>query len=277
MDVIDCVFRDQYSEPSKAYGIKGTALGFVDGTLRVLRTEFIDNIGTDGASPGGVYAGGALYLGNGASLSATLTNCLFRGNLTPHYYGSTDANKGIGTAVNAQLNASRSASFVNCTFAANTNTSGYGQGGAIYVASGTVNLKNCILWGNEATGANSFGDEIYNAAGTMNVTYSDLTGTNAPYVEGVAVTITDCITEDPLFASATDVHLQSKGGRWDPATGTFVTSDSDTSPCIDAGEPGSIRDEPTDNGNSIINMGYYGGTAEASKTYAVPGALFIVR
>jgi hypothetical protein len=45
------------------------------------------------------------------------------------------------------------------------------------------------------------------------------------------------------------------------------TIDEVTSPCIDAGNPKSpIGYEPFPNGG-IINMGAYGGTAEASKSY----------
>ncbi len=42
--------------------------------------------------------------------------------------------------------------------------------------------------------------------------------------------------------------------------------DAATSPCIDAGDPNSpVGDEPQPNGGRI-NMGAYGGTAEASKS-----------
>ncbi len=45
------------------------------------------------------------------------------------------------------------------------------------------------------------------------------------------------------------------------------TIDEVTSPCIDAGDPMSpIGLEPFPNGG-IINMGAYGGTSEASKSY----------
>jgi hypothetical protein len=43
--------------------------------------------------------------------------------------------------------------------------------------------------------------------------------------------------------------------------------DDVTSPCIDAGDPNSpVGEEPFPNGGRI-NMGAYGGTAEASKSY----------
>jgi len=60
-----------------------------------------------------------------------------------------------------------------------------------------------------------------------------------------------------------DYHLKSQAGRWDPETASWVQDDV-TSPCIDAGDPNSpLGDEPSPNGG-IINMGFYGGTAQAS-------------
>jgi len=63
-----------------------------------------------------------------------------------------------------------------------------------------------------------------------------------------------------------DYHLKSQAGRWDPNSKSWVT-DAVTSPCIDAGDPMSpIGLEPFPNGGRV-NMGAYGGTAEASKSY----------
>jgi len=94
-----------------------------------------------------------------------------------------------------------------------------------------------------------------------------------------------CINVDPLFARPGywawngtpenswddfwvngDYHLKSQAGRWDSASGSWVQDDV-TSPCIDAGDPNDpISNEPFPNGGRI-NMGAYGGTAEASKSY----------
>jgi len=60
-----------------------------------------------------------------------------------------------------------------------------------------------------------------------------------------------------------DYHLKSQAGRRDEASASWVQDDV-TSPCIDAGDPNSpVGDEPFPNGG-VINMGAYGGTAEAS-------------
>jgi len=94
-----------------------------------------------------------------------------------------------------------------------------------------------------------------------------------------------CISTDPCFAAQSywnlsgtpddpnddfwvegDYQLKSQAGRWDPKTQTWVKDDV-TSPCIDAGDPMSpIGNESFPNGGRI-NMGAYGGTAEASKSY----------
>ena len=61
-----------------------------------------------------------------------------------------------------------------------------------------------------------------------------------------------------------DFHLQSVYGQWDANSESWMT-DSNTSVCIDSGDPNmDWRDEQWPNGK-CINMGAYGGTVEASK------------
>lgn len=63
-----------------------------------------------------------------------------------------------------------------------------------------------------------------------------------------------------------DYHLKSQAGRWDVNEGRWVIDDV-TSPCIDGGNPMSpIGFEVFPNGG-VVNMGAYGGTGEASKSY----------
>ena len=67
---------------------------------------------------------------------------------------------------------------------------------------------------------------------------------------------------------ALDFHLKSRGGRYEPATKKFVTTDKTTSPLVDAGNPeASVGGETADNGGRI-NIGLYGGTAQASRSDA---------
>jgi len=63
-----------------------------------------------------------------------------------------------------------------------------------------------------------------------------------------------------------DYHLRSQSGRWNEETQTWML-DTVTSPCIDGGDPEMpAGHEPVPNGGTI-NMGAYGGTAQASKSY----------
>jgi hypothetical protein len=136
----------------------------------------------------------------------------------------------------------------NCTF--NGNGDEYnGVGHAIINVNSSANVTNCILWESE-------GDELYGTGFT--VSYSCIQG---------GYPGTGNIDTDPCFADvyAGDFHLKSQAGRWNPNTETWVV-DSNTSPCIDAGNPGCPPGaEPDPNGNRI-NMGAYGGTAYASKS-----------
>jgi hypothetical protein len=75
------------------------------------------------------------------------------------------------------------------------------------------------------------------------------------------------ISMDPYFADTdnNDFHLMSQAGRWE--TNNDYVIDSVTSPCIDNGDPNMFAGaEPKPNGDRI-NMGAYGGTYEASKSY----------
>jgi len=195
---------------------------------------------------------GCRFIGNNANLgggmlsdasSSRLTNCIFSGNSAEE--GGAMANR-----------SSNWAQMVNCTFAGNSASNGRALACSTYdpeyPAPSNVQLANCIIWNG--------GDEIFNAnESSIVVSYSDITGG----WDGPAN-----IDADPCFADSmkSDYHLKSQAGRWDAKEGRW-TIDDVTSPCIDAGDPASpIGHEPFPNGG-IINMGAYGGTDEASKSY----------
>ncbi len=123
------------------------------------------------------------------------------------------------------------------------------------------------------------GEEILITDAVMKAAYSCFTGTNEPYIvtEGTASVEWNerNITNDPLFAATGDVHLRSRGGRWDNAVQEWV-EDDDISPCIDAGDPeDAVGDETRPNGNRI-NMGAYGRTARASRTWKQPRSIISI-
>ena len=199
--------------------------------------------------------GGGMY--NGWNRGAAVTNCLFSGN---------SAHKGGGSYYCACEQTLR-----NCTFSGNRADEGSGLACDWCGAEEASNIKitNCIFWDG--------GDEIFNGDGSkIDVTYSDVQGT----WPGEGNINTDPCFADPGYwdPSGTphdanddfwvdgDYHLKSQAGRWEPEILSWV-QDSVTSRCIDAGNPTSpIGYEPFPNGG-IINIGAYGGTPEASKSY----------
>jgi parallel beta-helix repeat protein len=116
-------------------------------------------------------------------------------------------------------------------------------------------ISNCIFWNNKD-------GELFQCQARYSCFSSKVEGPGN-------------INSDPLFVDAAngDYHLKSEGWRWNMNSESW-TYDDVTSPCIDAGDPDSpLGDEPMsvprdpDNIygiNQRINMGAFGGTAQAS-------------
>ena len=204
---------------------------------------------------GSYYVGGGIYC---RMSSPTIMNCIIRDN-----------GGGYGGGLASEYPRS-SPMIVNCTFSRNEHSgifSCYGgsfpkitgctfsgnESGVICWARSRVLLANCILWSNGPDEIVLWGES------SATVSYCDIKG---------GWPGTGNIDANPCFADPNDgdYYLKSQAGRWDANEGRWVMDDV-TSPCIDAGDPMSpIGPEPFPNGG-IINMGAYGGTAEASKSY----------
>jgi len=193
------------------------------------------------------YGGGIYNRGNS---NPTFENCIFKGNLAHKFGGGMrnvyDSNPRI----------------TNCIFSDNVAESFSGGG----IANGdncSPTVLNCILWGNRDSSGISGPAQIH--GGTVTVNYSCIQALTGA-LGGIGN-----IDTDPLFANPSndDYHLKSQAGRWNPNTQTCQTwvIDDITSPCIDAGDPGTpIGLEPLPNGG-IINMGAFGGTPQASISF----------
>jgi len=167
----------------------------------------------------------------------------------------------------------------NCTFS--DNHAAFGGGISNFTEDGNPILTNCILWSNTLT----------QLAGDIVALYSDVQG---GWIGQGNIDI------DPLFAKPGywadvnypnivletngpnavwvdgDYHLKSQAGRWDPVSESWVQDDV-TSPCIDAGDPNSDwGEEPWPHGERI-NMGAYGGTAEASMSLSDAGKVVYIQ
>ncbi len=161
-----------------------------------------------------------------------------------------------------------SVTVTNCVIAQNTAVLG-GGGIVSYGPTGcSMTVTNSILWGNDAPQGRQI--RVKNG-GTLNIAYCNVAGGKSGVsIEGSIDLNWDesNIDVEPCFADPTnnDFHLKSQTARWNQYSQTWVKDDI-TSPCIDAGDPMSaIGWELFPNGG-FVNMGAYGGTFNASKSY----------
>ncbi len=146
----------------------------------------------------------------------------------------------------------------NCTFVRM-------RDGIEVFAGGTCTIENCIFYESPPI--------VVMDGATANVSYCVLErGPGSVFGGGTVNRGPGNIDADPCFAESGagpvrgDYHLKSQAGRWNPESKSWVQDDV-TSPCIDAGNPGSAVGAEAFANGGIVNMGAYGGTGEASKSY----------
>ncbi len=210
--------------------------------------------GGNGGSGGGIY-----------HAFVTIRNCVISGNMTGKGGSCVEFNEGnSGSGGNGGNGAGifgTSGSVTNCTVADNTCGTGGtgirgGNNGVDGLGAGVYADANTVII-NTITCHNSSGDLF--GADYVNVTFSDICDDNYSGQIGN-------ISCDPYFVDPNnnDYHLKSQAGRWDPNSQSWIY-DNVTSPCIDTGDPADPNwmNELWPDGKRI-NMGAYGGTAEAS-------------
>jgi hypothetical protein len=276
----------------------GTALFAVDTPVTITGCRFAGNRACNykTENPGGI-----IYL-KGVCGGSRIANCAFVGNESVTRT-STAADAGtIGGAVVINLDQKvREVSVENCTFAWNL-ASGSIVPTDLLAYVGTVNVKNSIFYGGvrraAATNAGNYGKYMHTAGnGVINLSYSmfDIDIEEAVKGSGPVTIDESCMVDNPSFVSGDtlnltvrsstapgmaydagmekiaatgDVHLVTVAGYLDN-DGVLHTGGDIVSPAIDAGDPADDSSlEPHPNGN-FINLGAYGNTAEASRTYSV--------
>jgi hypothetical protein len=232
-----CLFRANRS--ASGMGVLNSV-----GEISLLYCTFIDNSALENLA------------GAGCGGRSQIANCLFSGNR-----GQMGA-----------LHVSGSVSLEQCTFYGNVSWE-YEEGGRAGALcgpdlfppnAGAVTVRGCIFWGNRNWNnvVTGYDAQISGDPNLIRLEYCCIEGWT-PDRGGLGN-----IGVDPLFVAPdqNDFHLKSQAGHWDGASLAWVL-DEVTSPCIDAGDPNSsVGQEPFPNG-SIVNMGVYGGTCEASKSW----------
>ncbi len=277
--VLNCTFLRNTS-CGYDIGTHGAGMFNSDSNPVIGNCKFVQNVAW-GANA--VSAGGGVFDVNS---SPVFDNCVFHGNMVDGfdnaYYGP------------ALYDLDSNSTLVNCFFLRNLS-----GGSAIMLAGSDLTLTNCTFtgqlsavscdtWFGSTRETSSllaasciFGDNIVDAEGRcwseVQVIYSNMRGgfegagnidcdpcfVNSGYIHDNG---TPDESYDDLWIDGDDYHLKSQAGRWDPDIAGWILDDV-TSLCIDAGDPTSpIGPEVFPNGG-LVNMGGYGGTAEASKTY----------
>jgi len=261
--ITDCLFRGNTSAGN------GGAMAMSSCSPRMVRCRFVGNhAGT---------MGGAIYMDGCSTCQVSepvLDGCEILANTCDgdgggfYCWGDTDllavhcviaGNTAVGSGGGIRAGNWRAGMIANCTIASNT----AGLGGGVAADYGCLRLRNCILWGNlHAAGRDRVAQIWSDDEAQPTVDYSCVHHWDGAF-EG-----TGNIDVNPLFADFgnRDYHLKSQAGRYDPVRRLWVMDDA-TSPCIDAGDPfAPIGPEPFPNGGRL-NMGAYGGTAAASKSW----------
>ncbi|MCB1133546.1 MAG: right-handed parallel beta-helix repeat-containing protein, partial [Verrucomicrobiae bacterium] len=232
--------------------ISGHSIGIrsLGGSAVIEDSIIIDN-GTGTALPD-VTVSGSYLRDNGIGFDGvnhgTISNTVIADSVSA---GITSSNQS-GTTINLE----------NVTFSFDSGTGVFMNAGTLTIANSIFSWENgvAIQLGGSSTVVsdynlfNPIGGAYISAVATTMATWRAVTGGDANSFVG-----------DPSFVDAAngDYHLQSTVGAWDENTETFLPS-ANQSPGIDRGDPGdAVGLEPVTNGNRI-NLGAYGGTAEAS-------------
>jgi predicted outer membrane repeat protein len=283
----DCVFTQ-----NSALRSQGGAIYNRESSLEVVGCRFEFNTVKTG-SGGGIcnrysnlklvactFSKNSAWLGGGiysSHCSVIIANSLFTGNFAFPLQQTSNSNMQSSSLIpftgrggGMYYVSDEGSVLINCTVTGNR---AFYSGSGIYNSNNErLGIRNCVLWDNQILSVSQTSDQI--SGGKPLIVYN--------CIQDWHNSSNGNICHDPLFAKPGywdpkgtlddtsddfwvdgDYHLKSQAGRWDPVNESWVVDDV-TSPCIDAGDPNSpVAFEPFPNG-SIINMGAYGGTAEAS-------------
>jgi hypothetical protein len=212
LNITACTFSNNTSGQSFGGAIFVLAQSVIS-SLNVTNSTFINNSLTNnsGAGPDG---GGAIMIETPVGSVHNLIGCTFNNNRAIGNSGNT-----YGGAI--QLNVG-TLNLVNSTFLNNAATGQGGQGGALYVDSGTVNMSFCRLVGNTTTHG---GGALYNHGnnGANTIATNNWWGCNGgPGAAGCDVAATDIggLTFSPWLI----ITNTASPGTINPGQSTILTA-----------------------------------------------------
>jgi parallel beta-helix repeat protein len=286
--IINCIISNNNAIRAR---VKGGGIALIESEAHIIYCVVRNNIARQGN-------GGGIYISNNGGQIPRITRCIISGNTAiaaPRFGGDGG---GVALFGNGYL--------LNCVITGNR--AGYWGGGiCCSMPYHQGFLSNSIVWANICTLRNdasqltistcNYDDEVFTLtvensiiADSNNNDGIYILSDNSNCITGSWLTIDPLFikpgyweiegTLDPPFNTVNDIwiegdyHLKSQAGRWDPDSQSWEV-DIVTSPCIDAGDPNvPVSDEPEPNG-SRINMGAYGGTPQASKSYILTKTIYV--
>lgn len=248
--VIEGLTIQNAAKSTASYTLPHGAAIFCDGVDAMIRYCVFRNCVSAGL-------GGAIYFGDSQT---TVSHTIFAGN---QGWDGGSLVSDSGSTVRLE----------QCTVAGNRAVL-YG-GGVSCEFDSTLTVKNSILWGNALIAPEGHGSQIFaGVRGIVLIDYSTLGGGigGTDYDPSSTVIMGEGLNDaGPRFASFDveessllwDLRLKSVFGRWSPGVQDWV-ADTETSPCINAGQAGSAYSrEPWPNGRRA-DVGAYGNSAQAS-------------
>ena len=250
--------------------VRNTAFQFQAGASNIVLRNLIVTNTTTGVSVSGAE-------------NITLEGVELRGVREAGVAVSGDAD-GVGVRHGAFEGGGRGLSVANASGVAVENCVFHGVNNAVWLGAGAgVDIRNSVLSSDRTGGVLVSYSTLsgvtmdYNgidAAGACRVAYNSSTRAYADNLaawQKMSGLDAHSIPGDPLLADpgAYDYHLKTEQtlGRYTPQG---WTSDTESSPLLDAGDPASDASvEPVPNGGRV-NIGMYGGAAEASKALDRP-------
>jgi hypothetical protein len=253
-EVSHCYLHDNGADTGAGVWVKAT------GGLRVTRNVITRNAPANAAFPGIVLQGtinavvdGNLIYGNGgAAISLTrCSGCPAMDSVTVR--NNTFWRNQLAASGNSTAEVVLVQTVTNLTF----------ENNIVGCA-----LRSCLDSDNNSTFASSNYNDWFITGSAMFGTKGGSTAADLPAWRTATALDAQSLSVDPLFASASDFHLQSIAGRPDDATG-MRAFDAQNSPLLDRGNPlTALGVEPAPNGKRV-DIGAFGGTAEASLTPVV--------
>lgn len=233
VEIVGCLVKGNRVGEPIGYGWGAGIIVFNEGT----RATIADSIVTGNHAP---TKGSAIFVDEGAE--ATIRNVLVANNECSDDGGAVyvdGANEQVGSH----------ATLVNVTVTGHECGDSSDGNALLLEQASTATVESSIFWGNGPT------DVRVIQGSTLTVRYTNSTET----IPG-----NGNLSEDPLFAnpSAGDYRLQSEVGRWD-VVGAQCVVDTQTSPCIDAGDPAGAFDREPEPHGSRVDMGAYGNSLAA--------------